>query len=207
MLSRYLKGKLDPLLFYFIKLLPDSKIIPNTLTLIGLLFSLLTGIFFASDFMRVGGVCILLAGLFDILDGAYARVFSRASLFGAFIDSTTDRYADMVILSGLGIMYAQNFALDYLILTLFTLIGFVMVSYTKARAESIISTCDVGIMERPERIIILAIGAFTLRMDICLWLLAILTHLTAIQRIWYTYQKTEVKGIGLKEVSKESCIH
>jgi hypothetical protein len=75
-----------------------------------------------------------------------------------------------------------------------------MVSYTKARAESIISKCDVGIMERPERIIVLAIGALSLQMEICLWILAILTHFTALQRIWYTYQKTEVKGIEVKEV-------
>ena len=200
MLSRYFKGKFDPLLSYFIKRLPDRKILPTILTFIGLFFGLLTGIFFALNHLRVGGVCILFAGLFDIFDGAYARIFNRASSFGAFIDSTADRYADMVILGGLGIMYAQNFALGNLILTLITLIGFVMVSYTKARAESLIPKCNVGIMERPERVIILAIGAFTLRMVICLWLLAILTHVTVLQRIWYTYQKIEVKGIGLKEV-------
>jgi len=200
MLSRYLKGKTDYVLIHFIRLLPDYKRLPIILTLSGLFLSLITGIFFAFDFLRIGGIFILLAGLFDILDGVYARVFNRASLFGSFIDSTSDRYSDMFILSGLGILYAQKFALGYLVLTLITLIGFVMVSYTKARAESIISKCDVGIMERPERIIVLAIGALTLQMDICLWILAILTHFTVLQRIWYTYQKTEVKGIEVKEV-------
>ncbi|MBN2374009.1 CDP-alcohol phosphatidyltransferase family protein [bacterium] len=200
MLSRYFKGKLDKIFSPFFRFFPDNKLIPNILTLSGLSFSLISGTFFAFDFIRVGGVFILFAGFFDIIDGSYARVFDKTSSFGAFIDSTSDRYADMFILSGLGIMYALKFKTGYLILTLVTMIGFVMVSYTKARAETIISKCDVGIMERPERMILLIIGAFTLRIDLCLWILAILTHFTALQRIWYTYQKLEVKEIGLKEV-------
>lgn len=200
MLSRLLKGRFDLPLGYLIKLLPDHKSVPSILTLIGLFFSLITGIFFAFGYLRVGGILILFAGLFDMLDGVYARAFSRASSFGAFLDSTSDRYSDMFVLSGLGIMYAQKIAVGYLILTLITMIGFVMVSYTKARAESIIQRCDVGIMERPERVIMLALGALVLRMEICLWILAILTHFTVLQRIWYTYQKTEVKEIEVKEV-------
>ena len=196
MLSQYLKGKIDPLLKYLIMPLPDNKSIPTILSLIGLFLSLITGILFAFKFLRIGGIFILLAGLFDILDGVHARINGRASSFGAFIDSTSDRYSDMFILSGLGILYAQKFALGYLVLTFITMIGFVMVSYTKARAESIISKCDVGIMERPERVIVLAIGALTLQMNICLWILAILTHFTVLQRIWYTYQNTEVKERG-----------
>jgi len=199
MLAKYCKGRLDPLLSNFVKLLPDHRLIPNILTLIGLLFSLLTGIFFALNLIRIGGVFIIIAGLFDILDGAYARLLGRASSFGAFIDSTSDRYADMLILSGLGVMFARRSAVGYLILTLVTMIGFVMVSYTKARAESIISRCDVGIMERPERVILLALGALTLQVTIVLWILAGLTHVTVLQRIWYTYQQTEVKGMGFKE--------
>ena len=200
MLSRLFKGKFDHLLSYLVRLFPDHKSIPTILTLVGLFFSLITGIFFAFNYLRVGGIFIIFAGLFDILDGVHARIFGRASSFGAFIDSTSDRYSDMFFLSGLGIMYAQKNALGYLILTLVTMIGFVMVSYTKARAESIIRKCDVGIMERPERVIILALGALTLRMDICLWILAILTHFTVLHRVWYTYQNTEVKGIEVKEV-------
>jgi len=199
MLARYYKGKLDPLLSSVVKLLPDHRLIPNILTLIGLLFSLLTGIFFALNLIRIGGVFIIIAGLFDILDGAYARLLGRTSSFGAFIDSTSDRYADMLILSGLGVMFARKSAVGYLILTLVTMIGFVMVSYTKARAESIISRCDVGIMERPERVILLALGALTLRVTIALWILAGLTHVTVLQRIRYTYQQTKVKGMGFKE--------
>jgi CDP-diacylglycerol--glycerol-3-phosphate 3-phosphatidyltransferase len=199
MLSHYLKGKADPLLSHLIRPLPGYKVMPTILSIIGLFLSLITGILFASDFLRIGGICIMLAGLFDILDGVHARINGWTSSFGAFIDSTSDRYSDMFILSGLGILYAQKFALGYLILTFITMIGFVMVSYTKARAESIISKCDVGIMERPERVIVLAIGALTRQMNICLWILAILTHFTVLQRIWYTYQNTEVKGTEVKE--------
>lgn len=201
MLSRYFKGRLDPVFTLFMKFIPDHKLVPNILTLTGLLFSLLTGIFFAYNHTITGGIFILVAGLFDTMDGAYARVFNKTSSFGAFIDSTFDRYADMFILSGLGIQYALKFKMGYLILTLATMIGFVMVSYTKARAEAIISKCDVGIMERPERVLLLAAGAITLHIDLCLWALAILTHFTAFQRIWYTYQQIEVQEIGLKEVS------
>ena len=200
MLSQYLKGKFDPFLRYLIRPLPDKKSIPTILSLIGLFLSLITGILFAFNFVRIGGIFILLAGLFDILDGVHARINGRTSSFGAFIDSTSDRYSDMFILSGLGILYAQKIALGYLVLTLITMIGFVMVSYTKARAESIISKCDVGIMERPERVIVLAIGALTLQMNICLWILAISTHFTVLQRIWYTYQNTKVKETEVKEV-------
>lgn len=199
-LSRYFKGRLDRIFGRFFRFFPDHKLVPNILTLTGLFFSLIAGTFFAFDFIRLGGVFILIAGLFDIMDGAYSRVFDKVSSFGAFIDSTSDRYADMFVLSGLGIMYALKFKIGYLILTLVTMTGFVIVSYTKARAETIISKCDVGIMERPERVILLAIGAFTLRIDLCLWILAILTHFTAFQRIWYTYQQLEVKEIGLREV-------
>ncbi|MGA1842029.1 MAG: CDP-alcohol phosphatidyltransferase family protein [bacterium] len=200
MLSQYFKGKIDPLFKYLIMPLPDNKSIPTILSLIGLFLSLITGILFAFDFIRIGGIFILLAGLFDILDGVHARINGRTSSFGAFIDSTSDRYSDMFILSGLGILYAQKFALAYLVLTFITMIGFVMVSYTKARVESIISKCDVGIMERPERVIVLAIGALTLQINVCLWILAILTHFTVLQRIWYTYQNTEVKEREVKEV-------
>ena len=200
MLSRILKSRLDTILRPFIKIIPDHKFVPNILTMAGLFFSLLVGIFFALGYIRLGGVFILLAGIFDILDGVYARIHNRASTFGAFIDSTSDRYADMFVLSGLGVMYAYRFKIGYLILTFITMIGFVMVSYTKARAEAIISKCEVGLMERPERIILLAVGALTVRLDLCLWILAILTHITALQRIRNTYHQIQVQGIGLKEV-------
>ncbi len=200
MITKYFKGRLDTLLDHVIRIFPDHKYIPNIITLIGLFFSLLGGISFAYNFFRIGGIFILVAGLCDIIDGTYARIFNRASNFGAFIDSTSDRYADMFILSGLGIQFALKQNIGYLILTLVTIIGFVMVSYTKARAENIIPKCDVGIMERPERIILLIIGALTLKIKLCLWILAVMTHITALQRIRYTYNQTEVKGMKLKEV-------
>lgn len=200
MLSRYLKSSLDPIIGWPIKFLPDHVLVPNIITLLGLFFSLLSGISFAYNHFRLGGIFILVAGILDMLDGTYSRIFNRASSFGAFFDSTADRYADMIILCCLGIHYSLNMKTGYMILTMLALIGSVMVSYTKSRAESIIHTCDIGLMERPERIILLAIGALTGYMNICLWILAILAHFTALQRILYTFKKTNVKGTGLKEV-------
>ena len=114
MLSRCFKGKLDKIFGYFFRFFPDHRFVPNILTLTGLFFSFIAGTLFAFEFIRLSGVFILLAGLFDIMDGAYARVFDKVSSFGAFIDSTSDRYADMFVLSGLGVMYALKFEIVYL---------------------------------------------------------------------------------------------
>lgn len=197
MISKYFKGKFDNFFIRFFTFLPVHRGVPLIFTLIGLIFSLFGGIAFAFKFILLGGVFIIFAGLFDILDGAYARVFRKASSFGAFIDSTVDRYADMFILSGIGIQYAIKDKLFYLFLTFVVTIGFVMVSYTKARAETFIKKCDVGLMERPERLILLIIGAFFQKLEIILWILAVLTHFTALQRIWFTHKQIEVE---VKEV-------
>jgi CDP-diacylglycerol--glycerol-3-phosphate 3-phosphatidyltransferase len=124
-----------------------------------------------------------------MLDGEVARRTQRETKFGAFFDSVIDRYSDMLLLLGLIIWYAKIDRIFYVGLTGLVLIGVVLTSYTRARAESLIPACKVGFLERPERIVLLIIGGVTNRMAAVLWVLAILSNWTVSQRIWYTYRE------------------
>ncbi len=168
------------------------KITPNILTVTGLIINILGAYAYYQGSIVIGGTVILLAGLFDMLDGAVARAGEKVSKIGAFTDSVVDRYSDFIILGGVLAYFARNGDFAYTILVLVTVYGTFLVSYTRARAELVIPKCDVGLMERPERIIVLASGSIFNFLNIALWLLAILTHLTAFHRIYYTYkvQKT-----------------
>lgn len=161
---------------------------PTVFTIIGLGVSAGAGVAFAAGVLWLGGLLVLLAGFFDMFDGVYARVNEKASRFGAFVDSTVDRYSESAYLAGLIYYYASLQNKDMALLTVLVLIGSVIVSYIKARAESLIESCKVGIMERPERMILLALGCLLGGWFIfgSLLLLAVLVHVTAIQRIVYT---------------------
>ena len=175
---------------------PIAKAIPlspNTLTLIGLVISIASAIAFARGELIVGGALILVSGMFDILDGAVARANGSMTSFGGFLDSVCDRYADAVVF--IGIMYG---ALDGRILTsaligiplwlwcAIALVGSLLVSYTRARAEGAgVEKMDIGIAERPERMILLAIGAFSGLITWAIAAIVILTHITIIQRVLY----------------------
>ena len=137
--------------------------------------------------LRVGGLVALLASLFDMLDGRVARLRGRPTTFGAFLDSTMDRYSDMVLYMGLLILYARVDRTPYMILVWVAAFGSFMTSYARARAESLIPRCTVGLLERPERIVLIVIGALFNRMTAVLWIVAVLSNLTALQRIVYTY--------------------
>ena len=136
-----------------------------------------------------GGLVIILAGLFDMLDGEVARVTGSVTAFGAFYDSVIDRYSDIIILQGLMVYYARERELGYLVLVGVVVMGSVLTSYARARAESLISSCKVGFMERPERIVLLIIGGLTNRMEAVLWVLAVLGNWTVIDRIYYTWRE------------------
>jgi CDP-diacylglycerol--glycerol-3-phosphate 3-phosphatidyltransferase len=165
------------------------RIHPNILTLIGLLINVIATILFAKGLFFWAGLVITFAGLFDIVDGEVARRTERVTKFGAFFDSVIDRYSDMVLLLGLMIWYAKLARIFYMSLTGLVLMGSVLTSYTRARAESLIPACKVGFLERPERIVLLIIGALTNRMAAVLWVMAILSNWTVFQRIWYTWRE------------------
>jgi len=184
--------------------LAGYRLHPNSLTIIGLLITIWAAVLFAQGRFLVAGVVLIVAGACDILDGALARLTRQVTRFGAFLDSVLDRYSDVIIFLGLIVYFARPTAdqsLFYVVLTGVAMIGSLMTSYARARAESLIPHCRVGFLERPERLTLLIIGALTEvpgaegnyflhKMPAVLWLIAILSHWTVAQRIYYTWKVT-----------------
>lgn len=178
---------------------------PNFLTLFGLLVNLGAAILVSWGYFFYAGFALFFAGAFDILDGAVARMTRRVTKFGAFFDSVVDRYSDLVVLIGIMIYYARETPAHstlYVALAGIALTGSVLVSYTRARAESLIAECKVGFLERPERLVLLLIGCFTEvpwiqdnyflhKMPAVLWILAILSHWTVAHRMYYTWKQLQ----------------
>jgi len=177
------------LLNKIVKPLTLLRINPNILTFIGVLISIWAAFMFGYGSLLGGGLVIILAGLFDMLDGAVARINRSETQFGAFYDSVIDRYSDVIILQGLLVYYARHQMLGYVVLVGVVIMGAVLTSYTRARAESLIPSCKIGFMERPERIVLLIIGGLANRMEAVLWILAVLGNWTVINRIYYTWKE------------------
>jgi len=148
------------------------------------------------DLLRLGGVVTLAAAVFDMLDGRVARLRGRESSFGAYLDSTMDRYSEMVLYMGLLVLYARVDRTPLMVLCWAAAFGSFMTSYARARAESLIPRCPVGVVERPERIVLLVLGALTNHMIAVLWVIAVLANLTALQRIVYTLRELHRCGRG-----------
>jgi CDP-diacylglycerol--glycerol-3-phosphate 3-phosphatidyltransferase len=168
------------------RLLFRARVRPNHLTVLGLGVSIAAAYVFSVGRLRWGAALLAVAGLFDFFDGAVARLAGSDSDYGAFLDSVVDRYSDLAVLLGILVYYEHTADTLGAILTMATLAGTVMVSYTKARAQSIGVRCEIGVMERPERLIALIAGATFHLLTPVMALLALLTNLTAIQRIVYT---------------------
>ncbi len=166
-----------------------SGVNPNFLTFIGFGINLLAAYLFAYGYFRWAGLTIILAGLFDMTDGRVARLEGRVTPFGGFYDSVMDRYSDLCLLIGLVIYYGRINRFQYVSLVAVAMIGSVMVSYSRARAENVIPSCKVGFLERPERVVLIIIGALFDRMAPVLWLIAVLSNVTVIHRIIYTRQE------------------
>lgn len=166
-----------------------SGVNPNFLTFIGFGINLLAAYLFAYGYFRWAGLTIILAGVFDMTDGRVARLEGRVTPFGGFYDSVMDRYSDLCLLIGLVIYYGRINRFQYVSLVAVAMIGSVMVSYTRARAENVIPSCKVGFLERPERVVLIIIGALFDRMAPVLWLIAVLSNVTVIHRIIHTRQE------------------
>jgi len=186
MLRKIVGDKIEYIFSCFEPFLPKNKIIPNILTFTGLGINFIGAYLYFEGYMRIAGIVILFAGLFDILDGAVARARNLATKIGAFTDSVVDRYSDFVIFGGILAYFIRRGNLTYSMVLLFIISGAFLISYVRAKAELIIPKCDVGFMERPERIIVLALGSIFDILGPALWFLAIFTHLTAFYRIYYT---------------------
>src|SRR5665811_1741033 len=130
---------------------------------------------------------MIVANIFDFIDGKVALELQLQSQFGAFWDSTLDRFSDLALLTGLIFLYSKLGRSDYVMVAALTLIFSIMTSYARARAESLVEKCKVGFMERPERIVLFMIGAFTDRMAGVLWVVLVLSILAVANRIYYTY--------------------
>ena len=160
-------------------------ITPNALTLTGLVVTAAAAVLIGLGCLIPGGLVLLFAGVFDILDGAVARVTDRVGRFGAFLDSTTDRYAEVVTYAALLYHFISRSGGELpAMLVIVALGGSLLVSYVRARAQSLGFTCDGGLLARPERVVITVVGLVVPPLLIyALWVLAVLTNLTALQRI------------------------
>src|SRR5271170_4140806 len=179
-----------------------SKIHPNVLTALGLAINIGAAALLAVGQFRWAGVVIIGAGVFDMVDGRVARETNRVTRFGGFFDSVLDRYSDLALLMGLLVYYATINRFFYIVLTAIVMTGSVMVSYTRARAENTIPKCKVGFLERPERVVLLIIGGLFDRMAPVLWVLAVLSNVTVVHRMIYTWWETKQledaqRGTGL----------
>jgi CDP-diacylglycerol--glycerol-3-phosphate 3-phosphatidyltransferase len=164
---------------------------PNQLSCLGLVSSAIAAGAFAADQRRAGAVCLALAGALDILDGAVARISGQVSPFGAFLDSVLDRYSDLLVLAGIVFLFTRLGRLEDVVGTLLAVVGTVMVSYTRARAESVGVDCRVGFMERGERLLVLILGALLDLLPPAVWVVALGANATAVHRIVHTWRAAE----------------
>src|ERR1044071_9212120 len=198
-----------------VRWLAMGHINPNILTVIGVALNVGCGLLFGMGLFFYAGIALIVANLFDMLDGQVARLSGRVTQFGGFLDSSLDRLSDMVVFVGLMVFYARDTALHstlHVFLAGAGLMGSVMVSYASARAESLIPKCDVGFLRRPERVVLFIIGAlsthpgstnfFANRMPAVLWVLAIGSYWTFAHRMYHTW--CELKKVNTAPANNES---
>lgn len=189
MIGNRIGHRLDPFIFKYVISIFSENFSPNLFTIIGFLFNLIASYLILTGKWFIAGVIIIISGLFDIFDGVAARNLNKVTQFGAFLDSVLDRYSDLLLLLGFTIYYIKIDQPGLIILTSIVSIGTILISYIRARAESLNIVCNVGLMERAERIILISVGTFFSIMEPILWIMAILTHFTVFQRIYYVWRK------------------
>jgi CDP-diacylglycerol---glycerol-3-phosphate 3-phosphatidyltransferase len=201
-----------------VRWLAHGHINPNFLTLIGVAINVGCGLLFGLGHFFWAGIILIVANLFDMLDGQVARLSGRVTSFGGFLDSSLDRLSDMVVFIGLMVFYARNTQYHSTLnvfLTGAALMGSVMVSYASARAESLIAKCDVGFLRRPERVVLLIIGGLTThpgstspflnRMPAVLWVLAVGSYWTFAHRMYHTWREVK-KADAARAVTAKAAI-
>src|SRR5688572_10086267 len=196
MLSRYrddMRAWSDPVGRALFRL----RVRPNHLTVMGLAVSLLAAAGFIAGHTQGAGLLLIVAGLFDLFDGSLARASGQVTPFGAFLDSVIDRYSDLLVMLGIVVFFASMAERRGAVVAMAGLVGSIMVSYTKARAESIGIDCNVGFMERPERMICVIAGAVLDVLEPALWVLAVLANVTAIHRIVHTRRLARAMTVGV----------
>ena len=164
---------------------------PNALTIVGYLINLPVMFVLATGRLQLGGVLLALASAFDALDGTLARETNQTSTFGAFFDSVMDRFSEATVLLGLLLWYIRTGARLEPVLIYLTVVGSLMVSYNRARAEGLGLQCKSGLLTRFERVAVLVIALLVGQVQPVLWLLAVLTNFTAVQRIYHVWRITK----------------
>jgi len=171
------------------ELVAKTRISPNIVTALGLLVALVTAWVLSTGHFFLGGFLVLVSGAFDMLDGAVARISGRSTRFGAILDSTFDRLSEAALFLGLLAYYANQGSFQEVVLVGAALVGSMLTSYVRARAEGLGLKCEVGLFTRPERVILLAIGLIFNQMLVILWIIAVLSNLVAWQRLFYVWQQ------------------
>lgn len=191
MLAKHVRPLLSSSVAAIVRWLQRYGVTPNMVSFAGFALTIGAAALMATGNLRIGGGLLWVAAMFDMVDGALARVSQGESKFGAFLDSTLDRYSESITFLGLAVYYANlGDAQTHLLLIFLTLVGSWGVSYTRARAEGLDIECKAGILQRPERLVLL-IAALILGLVLpVLWVLAVMTNITAGQRIYEVYVKT-----------------
>jgi len=183
---------LDPLFLNVYSLFfKNTRVNPNVFTICGALFGVASSFCIALDFLLLGAASLFISGSFDLMDGAVARSTNNVTPFGGFLDSVLDRYTDLMIMFGVFIRFLMLGDVFYSVVTFFASIGIAIIPYAKARAEASSIKCNAGILERPERLIILFIGLIFNLLPYTVIILAVLTHVTVMQRMLYVKKRTD----------------
>jgi CDP-diacylglycerol--glycerol-3-phosphate 3-phosphatidyltransferase len=191
MFSQFGRRFFAPVVAYVVGWLKAAGVTPNALTYTGFILTAVTAVFLANGWFRWGALMLIVASMFDMLDGSLARATQQSSKFGAFLDSTLDRYSESITFLALAFHYSRTPATrTELVLVFVIIVGSLMVSYTRARAEGLNIECKAGMLQRPERIILLIVGLLIGWMQPILWVMAVLTNVSAVQRIYEVYWRT-----------------
>ncbi len=192
MIGAKIGHRLDPVVASVCRFLFRAKILPNTISIVGTVFGFLAAFLIFLESPVVGAVSLLLAGLLDIMDGAVARTSGRVTKFGGFFDSVLDRYTDLSVMGAIVLVYVRHNEMNHALIGFIAAIGTALIPYARARAEATSVSCKTGILERPERTVLLLIGLFIpLLLDYVVITLAVLTHVTVIQRIVHVWRQTK----------------
>jgi CDP-diacylglycerol--glycerol-3-phosphate 3-phosphatidyltransferase len=193
-LTDWARAKSSVVLMPIARLLARFRVHPNTLTILGMLLQAGVGAVFATGRITLGGWLLAVVGPLDALDGSLARALGRKSQFGAFLDSTMDRLSDAALVSGLTIWFVRQGQLTEVVLLLIALVASSWVSYIRARAESVGVVCKVGLLTRMERVALIVLLTVLGQPTVLAWLLAVLSVVTAFQRMVYVYLEFKRAG-------------
>lgn len=185
--------RLDPVIISLCRFIFRSKAIsPNTISITGTLFGFLSAFLIFFEYPVLGAVSLLIAGFLDILDGAVARTQGRVTRFGGFFDSVLDRYTDLSVMGAIVLVYVRHNEMYHALIGLVAVIGTALIPYARARAEAASIPCKTGLLERPERTVLVLIGLFIpLLLNYIVIILAALTHVTVVQRVVHVWKEAK----------------